>query len=108
MNRFEYIKWYWEYIDDDTPVVLFYEVNTENERYATRMTEVYSDRRAVPVIEEGFEFITEAPIPCPDEINTDPEFFAVYITKEDFEAVYHSDRYEGDISFPDKGNKVTV
>ena len=102
MNRFEYIKWYWEHTHDNDPVIFFYEVDTENERYATRMTEIYADRRAVPVIEEGFEFITEAPIPTPDEINTEPEFFAEYITKEEFEAVYRSDRYEGKISFPHK------
>ena len=102
MKRFEYIKWFWKHSYNDTPVVLFYEINTENERYATRMIEVYNDRRSVPVIEEGFEFITESTIPVPGEINTAPEFFAVNITKEEFEAVYHSDRYDGDISFPAK------
>lgn len=25
MKRFEYIKWFWKYIDDETPVLLFYE-----------------------------------------------------------------------------------
>lgn len=39
-KQFEYIKWFWKYIDDETPVILFYEVDLENERYATRMAEV--------------------------------------------------------------------
>lgn len=46
-NKFEYIKCYLNYIDEETPIVLFYEVNLENERYATRMTEV-----SVPIINE--------------------------------------------------------
>lgn len=44
MNKFEYIKWFWKYIDDETPTLLFYEIDLENERYATRMTEVFSDK----------------------------------------------------------------
>lgn len=100
MNKFEYIKWFWKYIDDETPILLFYEIDLENERYATRMTEVFSDKKAVPVIEEGFEFITEAPVPTIDEINKEPEFFAVVISKEEFENAYKSEIYSGDISFP--------
>ena len=33
-KKYEYIKWFWKYIDDETPVLLFYEVDLENERYA--------------------------------------------------------------------------
>ena len=100
MNKFEYIKCYWKYIDDETPVVLFYEVDLENERYATRMTEIFTNRGAVPVIEAGFEFITEAPIPKIDEINEDNDFFAEIISKEEFERVYLCRIYDGDIEFP--------
>lgn len=100
MNKFEYIKWFWKYIDDETPILLFYEIDLENERYATRMIEVFSDKKAVPVIEEGFEFITEAPVPTIDEINKETEFFAVVISKEEFENAYKSEIYSGDISFP--------
>ena len=102
MDRFEYVKCFLKSIDDKTPVLFFYEFDTEKERYATRMTEVYANRRTVPVTEEGFEFITEAPIPTLDEINTEREFYAVNITKDEFEAVYSSDRYEGSIEFPAK------
>ena len=100
MDKFQYIKWYWKYIDDETTVVLFYEVDLENERYATRMTEVFANRKAVPVIEHGFEFITEAPIPMIDEINEEKEFFAEIISKEEFEMVYQCQIYEGNINFP--------
>ena len=100
MNKFEYIKWFWKYIDDETPILLFYEIDLENERYATRMTEVFADKRAIPVIEKGFDYITEAPVPTIDEINKEPEFFAVTISKEEFENVYKSEKYTGKISFP--------
>ena len=56
MEKFEYIRWFWRYIDDETPVIIFYEVDLENDRYATRMTEVYTNKSAIPVVEEGFEF----------------------------------------------------
>lgn len=100
MKKFEYIKWFWKYIDDATPILLFYEIDLENERYATRMTEVFSDKSAIPVIEKGFEFITEAPVPTIEEINKEPEFFAKIISQEEFENVYKLKEYAGDINFP--------
>ncbi len=54
MGKYEYLKCFWKYIDDETPVLLFYEVDLENERYATRMVEVFCDRRVKQIIEEGF------------------------------------------------------
>ena len=100
MNRFEYIKWFWKHNDDDMPILLFYEIDLENERYATRMIEVFSDKRANPVVEKGFDYITEEPIPTIDEINIEDEFFAIIISKEEFENVYKSEKYVGNISFP--------
>lgn len=95
MNKeFEYIRWYWEYIDQTTPVLLFYEVDLENDRYATRMLEIFDDRTIVPVIEEEFEFVTEAPVPTINEINREPEFFAEIISREEFEKVYECSIYQ--------------
>lgn len=100
MNKFEYIKWFWKHNNDDFPNLLFYEIDLENERYATRMIEVFSDKRAIPVIEKGFDFITEEPVPTIDEINIEPEFYAMIISKEEFENVYKSEKYAGYIIFP--------
>lgn len=100
-HRFEYIKLYWKYIDEETPVLLFYEIDLDGERYATRMTEVFENRKAVPVIEAGFEFITEAPIPTIDEINKEDEFFAEIISREEFEEVYRCCMYSGALKFPE-------
>lgn len=100
MKKFEYIKWFWKYIDNETPVLLFYEVDLENERYATRMAEVFCDKVVKPVMEEGFDFVTEAPIPMVEEINREPEFSAEIISKEKFEEVYNSEKYMGCVEFP--------
>lgn len=100
IKKFEYIKWFWKYIDEETPVLLFYEVDLENERYATRMVEVFNDKTVKPVIEEGFDFVTDAPIPMVDEINREPEFCAEIILKAEFEEVYSSKKYKGRIEFP--------
>lgn len=98
MGKYEYLKCFWKYIDDETPVLLFYEVDLENERYATRMVEVFCDRRVKQIIEEGFKFVTEAEIPQVEEINSEPEFFAQIISKDEFEKVYDANKYYGDIT----------
>ena len=100
MGKFEYIKCFWKFIDDETPLLLFYEVDLENERYATRMIEIYSDRSVKPVVEEGFEFITEAPVPTIEEINQELEFYAIIISSNEFESVYHAKKYLESIDFP--------
>ena len=100
MNNYEYLKFYWNYIDEETPVVIFYEIDLDNERYATRMTEVFHNRTSVPVIEPGFPFITEAPVPTVEEINQEDDFFAELISKEEFEEAYHGKHYFGTIQFP--------
>lgn len=100
MERFQYIRCFWKYIDDETPVVLFYEVDCLNERYASRMTEIFPDRSAEPVTEFGFDFVTEAPVPSVDEINENKAFFAEVISKEVFEAAYACQEYPGPLSHP--------
>lgn len=100
MKRFEYIKWFLKDMHDEMPVLLFYEVDLENERYSTRMTEVFSDHSAKPVIWEGFDFVTEMPVPTAEEINKEPEFYAVNISKDEFESVYNAKYYPGSIAFP--------
>lgn len=72
-------------------------MNLENERYATRMTEVFNNRKVISVIEAGLEFITEVSVPIINEIHKEEEFFAEIILKEEFEKVYHSRVYSGNI-----------
>ena len=64
------------------------------------MAEVYSDRSVKPVTDSDSEFVTEAPVPTVDEINTEPEFHAEIISADEFEKIYNSDHYPADICFP--------
>ena len=98
-ERYEYIRFYWQYIDEETPVILFYEVDLDNERYARRALEVFADRRIMPIVDDGAEFVTEAPVPPIEEIDQEEEFFAERITPAEFEAVYNSTVYDGRVCF---------
>lgn len=100
MNKFEYLKVYWKYIDTETPVIMFYEVDLENQRYAARIAEIYIDKKIIPIIESGFEFVTEQPVPTVNEINKDDEFFAEIISQDEFEHIYNSSFYSGSVDFP--------
>ena len=100
MGRFEYIKCFWKFVDDETPLLLFYEVDLENERYATRMIEVFSDKSVKSSDGEGFDFVTEAPIPTIEEINQQSEFYAVIISSDEFDRVYHAKEYPESVDFP--------
>ena len=49
----EYIRFFWKYIDEETLVHLFYEVDVDEERYAARMIEVYKNRTIKKMTKEG-------------------------------------------------------
>ena len=93
MKQFEYIMWFLKEADGNEPVALIYEIDVDNERYATRMAEIYDDGKVVPIIEEGYEFITEASIPNIDEITEEKDFYGEKITKEEFDKIYTSSYY---------------
>lgn len=100
MKHFEYVKWFVEDCYGSDPPVLIYEVDLDNERYATRMAHIYDDGRVVPIMEDGFEFVTEAAIPEIDEINAESGYYAENISKEEFERIYSSSYYDGSTAFP--------
>ncbi len=105
----EYLKcfWYHSHPNKDAAVILFYEVDETEERYARRLVEVFSDRHIKQVDNEGFEFVTEAPVPTAEEINNmslqnEPDqFYALNITKEEFEQIWAMDgqRYTGNLVY---------
>ncbi len=97
----EYIKCFWKYIDDETPVILFYEVNENEERYTTRNIEVFIDGH-IEILGEDDEFVSEAPCPTIKEINKMDEFKAVNITRQEFEQIWaeYSQGYKGTLDFP--------
>ena len=90
MQKYEYIKIFCRYPDDEIPAVFFYEVDTENERYAVRMAEIYHDGKIKRVIDDNSEFVTEAPVPDTDFFNSQEEFYAENISKKEFEIIYNN------------------
>jgi len=108
MAQYEYIKLYWQHDPDYStstdPVVMFYEVDTQRDRFAVRMTNIFADRTAFPVINDEAEFVTDDPVPTVEEFNIElpPEFkdrfFAELISKEEFEEVYNSKEYSGKLT----------
>ena len=84
------------------PAVICYEVDTENERYATRMAEISADGTVTVIRDETCEFVTEAPVPTAAEIDReDDNFHAEIITKEEFDEINNKNHYSGNISFPE-------
>ena len=58
----EYIQLFMEYESDDMPMVYFYEVNLDDDRFALRAIEVFVNRM-VKIYKEA------CPIPTVDELN---------------------------------------
>ena len=90
----EYIKLFWEDAPEGEPPVIFYEVDTENERLAHRSIDIFADghTRNIPDLYAGAIEIT--PIPTVEEFNTH-EFHACIIEKAEFEAIWESRTYDG-------------
>ena len=99
----EYIKLFWEDAPEGEPPVIFYEVDTENERLAHRSIDIFADGRTrnIPDLYAGAIEIT--PIPTVEEFNTHvwgDEFHACIIEKAEFEAIWESRTYNGEIKGP--------
>ena len=95
----EYIKLFWEGAPEGEPLVILYEVDTENERLALRSIDIFSGR---PHPQHTLTFTTELsksrPIPTVEELNAHvwgEEFHACVIEKAEFEAIWESHTYDG-------------
>lgn len=85
----EYIKCFWNYIDNETPIICFYEVDNNNERYITRVIDIFYDG-SIKTTVDYVNFVSEAPCPTIDEINEMDEFYSYNIDKEEFEYVWEN------------------
>ena len=94
----EYIKLFWEDTPEGEPPVIFYEVDTENERLAHRSIDIFADGRThnIPDLYDGvIEIMT---IPTVEELNVHvwgEEFHACIIEQAEFEAIWESRFYSG-------------
>ncbi len=96
----EYVKYYWKYIDKQTPVLIFAEL--DKDRYSMREVDVYSDRH-MERLGEDEEYVSDEPYPSNNEIDEMGEFKIFSISKQEFEEVwrhsYFLRRYDGKLSY---------
>lgn len=100
-SNVESIKIFWKHNHREEPVVIFYEIALEKERLAIRSIDIFSDR-TTKNIDDLYEGAIEiVPIPTVEEFNSGTygeEFSACSITSEEFERVWSSHIYYGDLS----------
>ena len=65
----EYIQLFMEYESDDMPMVYFYEVNLDDDRFALRAIEVFVNRMVKIYKDLYCDVIEACPIPTVDELN---------------------------------------
>ncbi len=99
MMDYEYIKCRWDTLADDEPMLLFYEIDQSRNRLAVRVAEVFSGGKVRQVFGEGVGYDYGVTISTVEEINADPQFFAVKISRDEFEEAYGAALYSGDIDF---------
>lgn len=90
----EYVKYYWKYIDDETPILIFAEL--DDERYSTRQVSVFLDRH-IEIMGDKEVYVSEEPYPSNEEINNMGEFKIFNISKFEFERIWAS--YPNDFEY---------
>ncbi len=95
-SEIEYIKLFMEYESDDLPLVYFYEVNLQDNRFILREIEVFIDR-TVKLDDDPYRDVIEmCPIPTVNELNAKvwgEGFYAKIISKEEFEEIWNTGIY---------------
>jgi hypothetical protein len=97
----EYIKVFMEYESDNMPIVYFYEVDLNDERFALRGIEVFVDRTIEFYDDLYCDVIEACPIPTVDELNAKiwgEGFYATIISKEEFEQIWATEIYNGSLT----------
>ena len=82
-----------EYESDDLPMVYFYEVDLNDDRFALREIEIFADRTVKLENDLYCDVIEVCPIPTVDEFNTNvwgEGFYATIISKEEFDEIWNT------------------
>ena len=90
-----------EYESDNMPIVYFYEVDLNDERFALRGIEVFVDRTIEFYDDLYCDVIEACPIPTVDELNAKiwgEGFYATIISKEEFEQIWATEIYNGSLT----------
>lgn len=100
-SNIEYIKLFLEYTSDDMPVIFFYEVDLDDDRYTFREMEVFINREVKRFDDSHQEVIEECPVPTVDELNAGiwgKGLYAIEISKEEFNEIWESGIYSGSLT----------
>lgn len=101
-HRMEYLRLYWEHDCPADPVIIIYEVDLDDERYAIRLIDIYADGHTDNQEDRAWGYVTEAPVPEREEFNNGKcgaELRADLITREEFEEIWNTGIYNGDLMF---------
>lgn len=97
-TQIEYIKLFMEYESEDMPMVYFYEVNLDDNRFCRRAIEIFASRR-VNLMDDLYRDVIEAvPIPTKEEFNGGNGFRAFAVSQNEFEKVWESGVYNGNLA----------
>lgn len=92
----EYIKIFLEYESDDMPMVYFYEVDLNDDRFALRAIEVFVNRTVTFYNDLYCDVVEACPIPTVDEFNAKvwgEGFYAAIISKDEFDEIWNTGIY---------------
>lgn len=108
-GKLEYIQLFMEYEADDMPMVYFYEVDLNNDRFAKRAIEVFVNRTVKFYNDLYCDVIEMCPIPTIDEFNEKiwgEGFYAVVISEDKFNEIWNTGIYTGSLT-AHNGNKIS-
>lgn len=97
----EYIQLFMEYESADMPMVYFYEVDLNDDRFALRAIEVFVNRTVKFYNDLYCGVIEMCPIPTVDEFNAKvwgEGFYATIISKDKFDKIWNSGIYNGSLT----------
>ena len=60
-HRMEYVKLFWKHDYPDDPVVIIYEADLDDERYAVRLIDIFADGHTSNQEDKAWGYVTELP-----------------------------------------------
>ncbi len=90
-----------EYEVADMPIVYFYEVDLNDDRFALRAIEVFADRTVTIYNDLYCDVMEICPIPTVDELNAKvwgEGFYATIISKDKFDKIWNTGIYTGSLT----------
>lgn len=100
-THIEYIKLFMEYESEDMPVVYFYEVDLDDNRFCHRAIEIFADRQVNRMDDLYSDVIEAVPIPTEEAFHSNVwgnGFRAFVVSQNEFEEIWESGVYSGDLS----------